>query len=229
LIITLARKGRLDGEQGLKAQLQEAVKMQLDLNYNEKPYYRSALWEATWKNHEACAKLLVEKGAQVDFKDYQDRTPLHEAAFYGHLNLVEFLVEKGHPVDCMDVFGQTPLFRAVEAGRHEVVEVLVRKKASTNLIDSHDVSAQHLAAFAGQPGMSEWLLYKGSWKNRFAIEGHPSTQAIGCGIGLSPPDGGDTLIAPSASPPSPHSPVPPRRGSQAAADNADDGIPLPHD
>lgn len=169
LIVVMARKGRVDGDPGLRSLLAEAVKMQLDLNFNEKPYFRSALWEATWKNHEAAVKLLAEKGAAVDFKDYQGRTPLHEAAYYGHINLVEFFLDKGHPIDVLDNFNQTPLFRAVEGGRHDVVELLIKRKAQTNLLDGDDVTVQHMAAFQGLPSMSQWLLYKGAWKNRFAM------------------------------------------------------------
>lgn len=173
LLIVLSRKGKLEGDPGVKGVLQEAVKMALDLDFNEKPYYRSALWEATWKNHETIVKLLVEKGASVDFKDFQERTPLHEAAYYGHVNLVEFYIEKGAGINAVDKFGQTPLFRAVDGGRHDCVELLVKRKAETNLLDAMEVSPQHIAAFQGLPAMSEWLLYKGSWKNRFAIEGNP--------------------------------------------------------
>eukprot|EP00425_Heterocapsa_triquetra_P024790 CAMPEP_0195110882 /NCGR_PEP_ID=MMETSP0448-20130528/94233_1 /TAXON_ID=66468 /ORGANISM="Heterocapsa triquestra, Strain CCMP 448" /LENGTH=199 /DNA_ID=CAMNT_0040147621 /DNA_START=42 /DNA_END=638 /DNA_ORIENTATION=- len=169
-IINLARKGRLEGDGGLKSVVAEAVKMQLDLDYNEKPYFRSALWECTWKNYEGCVKLLVEKKATVDFKDYQGRTPLHEAAYYGHVNVCEFLLERGADPDNADIFGHTPLFRAVDGGRHEVVDLLIQKKASTNLLDGDDVSVQHCAAFQGLPSMSQWLVYKGSWRNRFAIE-----------------------------------------------------------
>lgn len=173
LIITLARKGKMEGDQGLRTVVQEAVKMQLDLNFSEKPYFRSALWEATWKNHEAAVKLLVEKGAQIDFKDYQGRTPLHEAAYYGHVNLVEYFLDKGHPIDVVDQFNQTPLFRAVDGCRHDVVEILIRRKAQTNFLDSDEVTVQHCAAFQGMPSMSQWLLYKGAWQNRFAIDEAP--------------------------------------------------------
>lgn len=162
----------MEGDAGLKAVLTEAVKMQLDLDFNEKPYYRSALWEATWRNHEQIVKLLVEKQASIDFKDFQERSPLHEAAYYGHMNLLEFFIEKGAQINALDKFGQTPLFRAVDGGRHDCVELLVKRKAETNLLDTTEVSPQHIAAFQGLPAMSEWLLYKGSWKNRFAIEGH---------------------------------------------------------
>eukprot|EP00435_Cladocopium_sp_Y103_P003851 s1146_g1.t1 len=139
------------------------------MDYCEKPFFRSALWEATWKNCEPIVKLLVEKGATVDFADYQGRTPLHEAAYYGHQNLVEFLLDKGHPIDAVDQNQQTPLFRAAEAGRYEIVELLVKRGAHTGMLDSHGASSQHLAAFHGCPDMATWLLYKGSWKNQFSI------------------------------------------------------------
>ncbi|CAE7553797.1 ANK1 [Symbiodinium sp. CCMP2592] len=171
LLITFARKGRWEGDAGMKQLLAEAVKMHIDLDYSEKPYFRSALWEATWRNHEVIVKALVEKGATIDFKDYQERTPLHEAAYYGHLNLVEYFIEKGAPINVLDKFGQTPLFRAVDGGRHEVAKYLVEKKAETNWLDNDQCSVQHCAAFQGFPQLSSWLVYKGAWRNRFAIEG----------------------------------------------------------
>jgi len=112
----------------------------------------------------------VEKGATIDFADYQGRTPLHEAAYYGYKNLVEYFLDKGHPIDPLDNFSQTPLFRAADAGRDDIVEILVERKAQTNLLDTDGVTVQHLGAFRGMPDMSQWLLYKGAWKNRFAIE-----------------------------------------------------------
>lgn len=176
-LIKLARKGKLEGDDGFRVRLIELNKAGISgpghdygLDYSDKPFYRSALWEATWKNHDVIVKLLVEKGATIDFADYQGRTPLHEAAFYGYKPLVEYFLEKGHPIDPLDNFGQTPLFRAAEAGRDEIVELLVQKRAQTNLLDKDATTAQHLASFHGRPNMSEWLLYNGSWKNRFTIE-----------------------------------------------------------
>jgi hypothetical protein len=179
MIIKLARQGKLDGETGCRLLINEAVKIQLDLDFNEKPFFRSALWEATWRNHEAIAKLLIDKGATVAFADYQGRTPLHEAAYYGHLNLIEYFIEKGHPVNVIDNFGQTPVFRAVEGHRHDVVKALVKHKAATNTLDTHEVTAQHCAAFQGLPAMSDWLLYHGSWKNRFMVDDVSKRKELG--------------------------------------------------
>lgn len=146
-----------------------------DLDYSEKPYHRSALWEATWKSSsvkeaETLVKELVQAGATIAHADYQGRTPLHEAAYYGNLELVKFFVEKGHEINCKDIFDQTPLFRAVEAGRSEVVGYLQEKGATINLTDIDKINPAHQAAFRGMPDMSHWLLYHGAWKNRYHIE-----------------------------------------------------------
>jgi len=169
-IIAFARQGKLDGDPGLRTLVVEALKMQQDIDYNEKPYFRTALWEATWKNNEAIVKYLIDKGASVAFADYQGRTPLHEAAYYGHASLVEFLLDKGAPIDAKDEFDQTPVYRAIEGGRHDIVELLVRRKAQTNIVDTDFMNPHHVAAFGGMPQLAEWLLYKGSWKNRFAVD-----------------------------------------------------------
>jgi len=139
------------------------------LDFCEKPYFRTALWEATWKNHEGIVKLLAAKGADIAAPDFQGRTPLHEAAYYGHANLVGFFIDKGHPMDCVDCFGQTPLFRAAEAGRTEVVKILVEKGANANLLDHHKVTAQHVSAFQGRHRLAEYLVENGAFQNRFGI------------------------------------------------------------
>lgn len=179
-LISLARRGLLEGETGLRYSLGELAKVgcqgpgvDYGLDFNERPYFRTAVWEATWKNHEAIIRLLLEKNATVDYADYQARTPLHEAAFYGYRNLVELFLEKGHPLDPMDKFGQTPLFRAAEAGRDEIVDLLVERKAKVNLIDADGTTAQHVASFNGQGVMSEWLLHQGAYMNRFNLKDCP--------------------------------------------------------
>lgn len=140
------------------------------LDFSEKPFWRTALWQATWKNNLAIVKLLLRRGASIAKADYQGRTPLHEAAFYGHLELVDLFLDNGHPIDCVDVFGQTPLFMAVDSGRAEVVKRLVARGAATNVEDSNHVTAQHTAAFRGMPTMSKFLLYNGSFKNYYTID-----------------------------------------------------------
>jgi len=170
----------MDGDDGFRAKLNELNRAGISgpghdygLDWSDSPFFRPALWQATWKNHEGIIKLLVEKGATIAWADYQGRTPLHEAAFYGYTNLIEYFIEKGHPIDPLDNFGHTPLFRAVDAGNDNIVELLIERKAQINFLDSDGVTLQHIAGFNGRPDMSERLLYQGAWKNRFAMEEKP--------------------------------------------------------
>eukprot|EP00930_Biecheleria_cincta_P058134 TRINITY_DN43987_c0_g1_i1.p1 TRINITY_DN43987_c0_g1~~TRINITY_DN43987_c0_g1_i1.p1 ORF type:complete len:225 (+),score=51.42 TRINITY_DN43987_c0_g1_i1:59-733(+) len=209
-LIRYARQGKLEGEGCFRQMLAEFVKVgttgpgrQYGLDYCDKPFYRPALWEATWKNHEAIVKLLAEKNATIDVADYQNRTPLHEAAYYGYQNLVEYLLEKGHPIDPVDDFGQTPLFRAVDAGRSEIVELLVKRNAQTNLLDGLGTTVQHAASFHGMPDMAEWLLYKGAYKNRFSIPEEVVKEGLPPGALEDKDKGADDAGSPDASPASP--------------------------
>lgn len=209
-LVKLARQGKLEGDSpdnSLRIKLGELVKCGCvgeELDFNDNKFQRSALWEATWKNHEAIVRLLAEKGATISFADANKRTPLHEAAYYGHMNLVVFLLEKGHPIDPVDRWGHTPLFRAVEAGRHEIVKSLLERKAEQNCLDNDGTCTQHLASFHGMPHLSEWLMYRGAWKNRYGIE-----------------DGGAVLEAEEPPPgEDPEAPSGPPAGSPEAAEAA---------
>jgi ankyrin repeat protein len=185
-LIKKARMGITDGDKGTRALARE-VKRQTGnaegcLDYNQvKPYYRTALFEATWRNHEGIVKDLMNSNAQIDLPDALGRTPLHEASYYGWLNLVELFVDNKADINHKDNHGQTPLFRAVQGcvekeANVEVVKYLIEHKAQTNLLDSDGCTVQHIANFNGDPEMSWWLFNHSAWKNRFSreVEGPPA-------------------------------------------------------
>ena len=55
------------------------------------------------------AKLLVERGTEVNAVGQYGWTALHAAAYQGLTDVIEFLVSKGANINEMDAFGQTPL------------------------------------------------------------------------------------------------------------------------
>jgi len=179
--------------------LSEVGNLGLSLDFCEKPYHRTALWEATWKNHEGIVKLLATKGANIAAPDFQGGTPLHEAAYYGHSNLVDFFIDKGHSINCVDSFGQTPLFRASEAGRGEVCKILLERGANANLVDNDKCTAQHLSAFQGRPRLAEYLRFNGAFRNRYGDEfsktrSEPSGSIkSGAALALTPSPSGKTI------------------------------------
>jgi len=62
-MVKLARQGKTEGEGGLRMVLTDMHRLGFTgefLDFSEKPYFRSALWEASWRNQEVAVKLLLE-------------------------------------------------------------------------------------------------------------------------------------------------------------------------
>jgi cytohesin len=61
------------------------------------------------RNWKPVAELLLAKGAEVDAKSKEGRTPLHYAALGDRMELAELLLAKGADVNVKDNDGKTPL------------------------------------------------------------------------------------------------------------------------
>lgn len=77
----------------------QVVKKYLDngsATANEKSFAWSALQMAADKGHLGVVKLLVEKGAEIDYRHPVNKmTALHLAAYSGHDDVVKYLLSKG--------------------------------------------------------------------------------------------------------------------------------------
>lgn len=80
---------------------------------------------AAQKGDKSAVRLLLNKGAYIESKDSQGRTPLSCAVQEGHEALVKLLLEKGSNIDSKDIDGRTPLFWAVKKGRLAVTQLLL--------------------------------------------------------------------------------------------------------
>ena len=68
---------------------------------------------------------LISKGADVNAKDKDERTPLHLAAQYGHTEIVELLLKKESiDVNAKDKDERTPLHFAALNGHTDTVKHL---------------------------------------------------------------------------------------------------------
>jgi ankyrin repeat protein len=98
---------------------------------------QSALHRAACKSRHACLRLLIERGADLDVRDFPDNAyPLHVAAAVGDLETVRILVEAGADVigEAEDyevgVLGWATCFRTV---REDVTAYLLDHGARLNL------------------------------------------------------------------------------------------------
>lgn len=81
-------------------------------------------WSAR-TGQDAIVKLLLEKEADVNFRDVYQRTPLSWAAKNGH-ETVAMLLGNGADVNSKDNYGWSPLFWASMAGHERAIQLLLQ-------------------------------------------------------------------------------------------------------
>jgi ankyrin repeat protein len=89
----------------------------------------TALTGAVANNHTEIAKLLVKRGAQVNYRYEGGFSPLMGASENGNLELVNFLLANGADPNAKTGDGKSPLSFAKEKNHVEVVEALRRHGA----------------------------------------------------------------------------------------------------
>jgi ankyrin repeat protein len=82
--------------------------------------------------HLEVARLLVEKGADVNAKAEGGYTPLHVASGLRNTSMVSFLLSKGADPNAVDKHG-TPLTAAVLQGHLEIVRLLLKAGANPDI------------------------------------------------------------------------------------------------
>jgi ankyrin repeat protein len=97
----------------------------------------TALHLAVLRNQHAAARLLIERGADLNRRDFPDNAaPLHFAAAHGDLETMRLLVEAGADVNCkgddheVGVLGWATCFRQI---REDVAAYLLSHGAQLNL------------------------------------------------------------------------------------------------
>lgn len=140
----------------------DAVRLFLDagLTVHERCHYeRTPLLYAilTWRNQEPrdfeeIVKLLLDRGADVNAGDINNRSPLYFAAKNGCVEAVELLLKRGADVNAVSQLGQTPLISAFDVHYrlpepeqwYRLTEMLLRAGAS--VVTPYINTVLHLAA-----------------------------------------------------------------------------------
>lgn len=118
---------------------------------------RTPLLNALSRGHIQTAKLLMEKGADVNIADGQQFTPLM-AAVRWDTEIVKLLLLHGAKCDVRDESGKTPFLIATAYGSVEILRLLLHKGSDINAVDKFGGTALMEAAAADRVENLDFLL-----------------------------------------------------------------------
>lgn len=109
------------------------------------------------------ARLLIERGSNIQEKDDEGKTALHYAAFWNALKVVRYLVERGADIHVRsDNYGGTPLHYAASRDSLEVTRFLVERGANIETGDKHGMTPVLWAAHQNAFRTFRWLVERGA-------------------------------------------------------------------
>lgn len=123
---------------------------------------RAALHYASAQGHSQATKLLLDRGASADIKDFWGLTPLHMAAKTGDMTTVRLLLKAHASLDIQDQSGKTALLVAAHCGHRSVVDVLIEAGVWLQAKDYSHNTALLLATKASHFLVVEALLKAGA-------------------------------------------------------------------
>ena len=116
----------------------------------------TALHEAALQGSSKVCGLLVRKGAEVNIKDGEGKTPLHYAK---DRQTAEVLIDAGGDINITDNRGRTPLHTVENV---EAVTLLIDRGAEINATSNYGHTPLHIAAKNGFVKIAELLISNGA-------------------------------------------------------------------
>lgn len=100
-------------------------------------YGENLLHEAISCNNVNVAKLLIQKGINIDFQDNNGRTPIFYAVNHDNISMVRALLDEQCDLSIEDEFGNQVLWTAVMGARGEysITKLLMEQKPDVNHIN----------------------------------------------------------------------------------------------
>jgi ankyrin repeat protein len=100
----------------------------------------------------SAARMLLLKGAPVNWKSPEGLIALHHAVGNGDLELVRLLLQYGAALDTPDGDGRTPLVQAIQSDRTDIVELLLAAGADP-MQKWYGSSLRQIAALQGNSNL----------------------------------------------------------------------------
>ena len=111
-------------------------------NWNQTPLH----YAAAYNNDARHTQVLLDAGADADFRDRDGITALGWTAISDNTNVAMTLLEHGVDVNNSDNSGATALVQSVSANRYDILRALVERGASANVQLQHNENILHVIA-----------------------------------------------------------------------------------
>ncbi|MBN2171693.1 MAG: ankyrin repeat domain-containing protein [Candidatus Krumholzibacteriota bacterium] len=128
---------------------------------NDNRFHDLPLHAAVYAGQLEIARLLLDKGADIDAGDADNSTPLGCAAVSRQREMAALLIERGADINRRDNKGDCPLSFAVSAGDTAIVGMLLSAGADHYFRGADGRTLLHLAAASGMRGLVERMLERG--------------------------------------------------------------------
>lgn len=135
------------------------------------------LCQSPQSSQAACARVLIDAGADVDARDTWGRTALRVAVGFTSTSLefIELLLDKGADVNARDIYNQTPLLKSIR-GNPGTTQLLLKHEASTEVRDTYGNTPLSEAIYRNSAEQLKLLLKYGA-KTDQLLELHPRCRA----------------------------------------------------
>jgi ankyrin repeat protein/mRNA-degrading endonuclease RelE of RelBE toxin-antitoxin system len=104
---------------------------------------------ACFYNHPDIVELLLSKGADVNAKNFAQRTPLYAACDKNNIDIINILIRHKAKIETKDNEGNTPLHIACERNYINSIEILLEKGAHINATNNLGMTPLHIACQNG--------------------------------------------------------------------------------
>jgi len=130
-------------------------------------YGKTPLFVAAENNKIDIGKLLIKKGAAVDFRKHKSQmTPLMIAVLKNNVEFVKLLLSKNANIELKDYSKRTPLILAMSNNNIKIATLLIKNGADVNVSDRRGHSVLHLAVKLHDISLVSLVLSKGPYINK---------------------------------------------------------------
>ncbi len=150
---------------GNLSKIESLIKDGQDLNQPAVLGGTTALHMASSSGRLDAARLLIDKGANIDIQNTDGLTPLHWAIIFRKTDMARLLMQRGARLDIQDKNGLTALHHATVHGNEDIVRLLIESGARLDTQSPQGMTALHIVAKLGKPEIARLLIENGANTN----------------------------------------------------------------